>query len=417
MAIPLPGAANLGFMSTCSGSAPTSRDGIVIAGGGLAGQRCAESLRRGGYERAVRIVCSEPRRPYDRPPLSKELLTDRAWDDRLPYRPERWYEDQSVDLLLGVSATTLDPGAHWLTLSDGAKLRYERLLICTGSRPRILPLLAGYRNVSVLRTVDDARELREVLGGRPRLAVIGAGFIGLEIAATARRLGADVTVVEAAAFPLAGVLGPRLGSWFAEFHRAEGVDVRTGVTVDRVCSDGAIRDLRLSDGSVVAVDHVLVGAGVEPNVAWLADSGLDVSRGVPVGVDGRTAIEDVFAAGDVAATFDSALGRCVPGSHWEAAARQGARVGRAMLGLDSGPTPISSFWTDQYGLRIQYVGNTRRGDSIEIDGDPNGLDFTAIFTREGRAVAALLVNRPRALPATRELIEKGRRNGLPGTNR
>ena len=417
MAISLPGAANLGFMSTCSGSAPTSRDGIVIAGGGLAGQRCAESLRRGGYERAIRIVCSEPRRPYDRPPLSKELLTDRACDDRLPYRPERWYEDQSVDLLLGVSAAALDPGAHRLTLSDGAKLRYERLLICTGSRPRTLPLLAGYPNVSVLRTVDDARELRVVLGGRPRLAVIGAGFIGLEIAATARRLGAEVTVVEAAAFPLSGLLGPRLGSWFAKLHRAEGVDLRTGVTVDRVRSNGTIRDLRLSDGSVVAVDHVLVGAGVEPDVAWLADSGLDARHGVPIDANGRTAVEDVFAAGDAAATFDSACGRYRSGSHWEAAARQGARVGRAMLGFDSGPTPISSFWTDQYGLRIQYVGNARRGDSIEIDGDPNGLDFTAIFTRDGRAVAALLVNRPRALPATRELIEKGRRNGLPGTNR
>jgi 3-phenylpropionate/trans-cinnamate dioxygenase ferredoxin reductase component len=417
MAISLLGAANLGFMSTCTATAARSRDGIVIAGGGLAGQRCAESLRRGGYEHAIKMVCSEPRRPYDRPPLSKELLSDRAYDDRLPYRPERWYEDQSVDLLLGVRAAALDHRAHRLTLSDGAKLRYERLLICTGSRPRTLPLLASYPNVSVLRTVDDAMELREVLGGRPRLAVIGAGFIGLEIAASARRLGADVTVVEAAPFPFSGVLGPRVGSWFAELHRAEGVDVRTGVAVDRVRSNAAVRDLRLSDGSVVAVDHVLVGAGVQPDVAWLADSGLDASRGVPVNADGRTAIEDVFAAGDAAARFDSARGRYVSGSHWEAAARQGMRAGRAMLGLDPGPTPVSSFWTDQYGLRIQYVGNARPGDCVEIDGDPNGRNFTAIFTRDGRAVAAVLVDRPRALPATRELLEKGTRDGLPGTNR
>ena len=381
MAIPLPGAANLEFMSTCSGSAPTSRDGIVIAGGGLAGQRCAESLRRGGYERAVRIVCSEPHRPYDRPPLSKELLADPACDDPLPYRPERWYEDQSVDLLLGVSAAALDPGERRLTLSDGAKLRYEQLLICTGAAADAAAA-RGYatsRCCAPSTTQGVARSARR----RPSLAVIGAGFIGLEIAATARSLGADVTIVEAAACPLVGVLGPRLGSWFAELHRAEGVDVRTGVTVERVRSEGAIRDLRLSDGSVVAVDHVLVGAGIEPDVAWLAGSGLDVSRGVPVDVNGRTAIEDVFAAGDAAATFDSALGRHVPGSHWEAAARQGARVGRAMLGLDSGPAPPTSFWTDQYGLRIQYVGDGRRGDSIEIDGDPDGRNFTAIFSRGG----------------------------------
>ena len=246
--------------------------------------------------------------------------------------------------------------------------------------------------------------------------MIGAGFIGLEIVATARGLGADVTVIEAAEHPLVGVLGARLGSWFARLHRAEGVDVRTGVTVDRVHSNGAVHGLRLSDGSVVAVDHVLVGAGVVPDVAWLADCGLDARHGVPVDVDGRTDMDHVFAAGDAAATFDPGCGRYVPGSHWEAAARQGARVGRVILGLDPGPAPTTSFWTDQYGLRIQYVGNGRRANSIEIDGDPDGRDFTAIFSVDGRAIAALLVDRPRALPATRKLIEKGAQSVLPGTH-
>jgi NADPH-dependent 2,4-dienoyl-CoA reductase/sulfur reductase-like enzyme len=407
MAISLLAAAKLDAMTAWMRRRVTPSDGIVIAGGGLAGQRCAETLRRGGYERAVRLVCSEPHRPYDRPPLSKELLVDAACDDRLPYRPARWYPDEAVDLLLGVSATELDPAARRLALSDGTVLRFEQLLIATGGRPRTLPLLAGYSNVSVLRTLDDARALREVLAVRPRLAVIGAGFIGLEIAATARSLGVEVTIVEAAACPLIGVLGPRLGGWFAELHRAEGVDVRTGVTVERVHSNGAVRALRLSDGSVVAVDHLLVGAGIEPDVGWLAGCGLDVSRGVPVDVNGQTAIEHVFAAGDAAATFDSGCGRHVPGSHWEAAARQGARVGRMMLGLDPGPAPPTSFWTDQYGLRIQYVGSGRTAESIEIDGDLDARNFAAVFSRAGRAVAVLLVDRPRALPAARNLIEKG----------
>jgi 3-phenylpropionate/trans-cinnamate dioxygenase ferredoxin reductase component len=387
---------------------PAASDGIVIAGGGLAGQRCAEALRRGGYERAIKVVCAENHRPYDRPPLSKELLTGAIHDTRLSYRAAEWYREQAVDLLLGVRAAALRPVTRRLTLSDGTALRYEQLLICTGGRPRTLPTLAGYDNVSVLRTLDDSRLLREVLVAGGRLAVIGAGFIGLEVAASARRLGLEVTLVEAAGAPLVGILGPQLGGWFMQLHRAEGVDVRTGVTVDRVQSNGAVRALRLSDGAAVGVDHVVVGAGIEPEVDWLADSGLDTSCGVPIDAHGRTALERVFAAGDAAATFDQSLGRHVPGSHWEAAGRQGARAARVMLGLDPGEEPVTSFWTDQYGLRIQYVGNARMADSVEIDGDPEARDFTATFSRAGRAVAALLVNRPRYLPAARTLIKKGR---------
>jgi len=386
----------------------TPNDGIVVAGGGLAGQRCAETLRREGFERAIRLVCSEPHRPYDRPPLSKELLTDAAFDTRLPYRPAGWYGRESIDLLLGVSAARLDPAERRLELSDDTALRYEQLLICTGGRPRSLPVLAGYDNGSVLRTLDDARSLRQVLSSRPRLAVIGAGFIGLEIAATARRLGVDVTLVEAAGCPLAGVLGAKLGGWFARLHADEGVDVRAQVTVDRVKANGVVRALCLSDGSSVEVDHVLVGTGIDPDVCWLVGSGLDVTRGVPVDVHGRTEIERVFAAGDAAATFDQSCGRHVPGSHWEAAGRQGACVARVMLGRDPGAQPLTGFWTDQYGLRIQYVGQGRLADSIEIDGNPETRNFTATFYRAGRAVAALLVDRSRALPAARKLIEKGR---------
>jgi NADPH-dependent 2,4-dienoyl-CoA reductase/sulfur reductase-like enzyme len=383
-------------------------DGIAIVGGGLAGQRCAETLRRSGYDRPVRLVCLEPHRPYDRPPLSKGFLTDSACDAELPYRSTDWYREHVVDLLIGVGAAGLDPVDRRLALSDGSILGFEKLLIATGGRPRTLPMLGGFDNVSVLRTLDDARLLREVLARNARLTVVGAGFIGLEIAATARRLGVEVALVEAASFPLVGVLGAELGGWFARLHQAEGVDVRTDVTVDRVSSNGSVRSLRLSDGSVLETDHVVVGTGIEPDVGWLADSGLDVSRGVPVDVHGRTAIEHIFAAGDAAATFDRELACHVPGSHWEAAGRQGARAARAMLGLEPGPAPPTSFWTDQYGLRIQYVGQSRGADSIEIDGDPETRNFSAIFSRAGSAVAALLVDRPQSLPAARRLIEKGR---------
>ena len=384
-------------------------DGIVIAGGGLAAQRCAEVLRRGGYPRPIRVICAEPHLPYDRPPLSKELLTDPGRDAELGFRPPDWYQEHSVDLLLGVSAVGLEPAERRLRLSDGAELRYDRVLIATGGRPLTLPIVSGYDNVSVLRSLADARALREALYAGVRLAVIGAGFIGLEVAATARRLGLEVTLIEGAPCPLASLLGVRLGDWFARLHRAEGVDVRTGATVDRVQANGHLRALCLSDGTIVPAEHVVVGTGIAPEVSWLAGSGLDVSRGVPVDPNGRTAIDRVFAAGDAAATFDESSGTHVPGSHWEAAGRQGARAGRLMLGLDPGPAPLTSFWTDQYGLRIQYIGRSRGADRIEIDGDLGGRNFTATFSRAGRAVAALLVDRPRCLPAARQSIEKGRR--------
>jgi 3-phenylpropionate/trans-cinnamate dioxygenase ferredoxin reductase subunit len=393
-------------MTTANGHG-TARDPIVIVGGGLAAQRCAETLRRAGYEGAVRMVCAEPRAPYDRPPLSKQLLLGAVTGASLAYRPDTWYAEHDIDLLLGVAASALVPGERRLSLSTGDTLRYARLLIATGSRPRTLPALAGYDNVSVLRTVDDAIALREILATAPRLAVVGAGFIGLEVAASARALGAHVTMVEAAWCPLEGVLGRTLGGWFTELHRGEGVEVIGGTTVERVVGNGRVERLECANGRVVEVDHVLAGVGVRSDTDWLAGSGLDTTLGVPVDRDGRTEIETVFAAGDAAATLDPVLGRHVPGSHWEAAGRQGSRVAQAMLGLDPDPAPLTSFWTDQYGIRIQYIGRGHPSDLVHIDGDPAARCFTATFVRAGRPVAALLVDRRRHLPALRQLIEKG----------
>ena len=380
---------------------------ILIVGGGLAGQRCAETLRRMGYEGAVKMVCGEPRPPYDRPPLSKQLLLGSVTGESLAYRPTGWYEQHDIDLLLGVRATALLPGERRLSVSTGGTLRYARLLIATGSRPRTLPVLAGYDNVSVLRTIDDATILRDVLATRPRLAVVGAGFIGQEVAASARAAGAQVTIVEAAGCPLEGVLGPRLGGWFSDLHRAEGVDVVTGTTVDRVVGNGRVERLYLSNGRMIEADHVVVGVGVCSDTDWLAGGALATPSGIPADPNGRTEIDTIFAAGDAAATFDPVLGRHVPGSHWEAAGRQGMRAARMMLGLEPGPVPLTSFWTDQYGIRIQYLGRAQPADEVQIDGEPTERSFTATFSRGGRPVAALLVDRARALPAVRELIEKG----------
>lgn len=382
-------------------------DGMVIVGGGLAAQRCVETLRRQGHGGPIRMVCAERHRPYDRPPLSKQLLAPHANVASPAFRPVEWYEHEAVDLLLGTSATSLDPGLRRIGLSDGSSLSYDWLLIATGSRPRSLPGLQGYANVSTLRTLDDCLALRHALGQEPRLVVIGAGFIGQEVAAAARKLGLSVTMIEAASAPLVGVLGPALGDWFTRFHRAEGVDVLTGRTVNELVGNRSVQALRLSDGRTLPADHVVVGVGVAPDISWLSESGLGTPAGVLADAHGRTGADRVLCAGDAAATFDPLVGGHVPGSHWEAAGRQGARAARLMLGLDPGPAPMTSFWTDQYGTRIQYIGHARLADSVEVDGDLGGRSFSVTFYRSRTAVGALMVNRPRALPALRTLIEKG----------
>jgi 3-phenylpropionate/trans-cinnamate dioxygenase ferredoxin reductase component len=382
------------------------RDGIVIAGGGLAAQRASETLRRRGYAGSIRMVCAEPHLPYDRPPLSKGILTGEISDESVRFRPAAWYEDNAVDPLMDVSTTDLSTKERRVGLSDGTTLRYDRLLIATGSRPRALPMLAGYENVSELRTIDDAQRLRRALGAGMQLTVVGAGFIGMEVASTARKLGAEVTMIEAAPSPVFGVLGEQLGTWFAKVHRDEGVEVITDRTVIGVRGDGAVSSLRLSDGRVIETDHVIAGVGVQPNVEWLAGSGL-ANGGVTVTVHGQTDADGVFAAGDAAATYDHRVGRHVAGSHWEAAGRQAVRAARSMLGLEPGTVELSSFWTDQYGIRIQYLGNAALADAIVIDGDPERRNFTATFTQQASPVAALLVDRQRSLPAMRKLINPG----------
>ena len=379
---------------------------ILIVGGGLAAQRAADTLRRAGHDGPLTMVCAEPHRPYDRPPLSKEVLTGAHAHDGVFFRAEDWYRDKDVELVIGTAATQLRRRERRIVLADGSELPYDKLLIATGSRPRTLPAFDGFENVSVLRTLDDSLALGAALRAGGRVAVIGAGFIGQEVAAGARKLGLDVTMVEAAPSILGHVLGEEVGDWFADLHRSEGVDVVLGHHVRQVVGNGRVQALELSDGTTVDVDHVVVGVGVDPDTEWLSGSGLAPS-GIEVDDAGRTVDENVFAAGDVAAAFDPVLGRHVPGSHWEAASRQGARAARAMLGLEPGRAPISSFWTDQYGLRIQYLGRAPLADDIAIDGSPGEQDFAVIYRRAGRPLAALLVNRPAALPEMRRMLETG----------
>jgi NADPH-dependent 2,4-dienoyl-CoA reductase/sulfur reductase-like enzyme len=376
-------------------------DGIVIAGGGLAAQRCAETLRAQGHGGPIRIVCGEPELPYDRPPLSKELLAGTVDDAALAFRSRPWYAEAGVDVIVGDRAVQLRPAGRRLELASGRSLAYDRLLIATGAAPRRLPGAGAFENVHVLRTLADARGLRDALVPGARLAVIGAGFIGQEVAATARARGVQVTLVEALSAPLAPILGAEIGGWFAAMHAAEGVDVRVGAGVAGLRGTSAATAIELADGAAVACDTVVVGIGVAPDTEWLAGSGLPHRGGVPADASGRTAIPGVWAAGDTANPFDPRRGEHRRSEHWEGAVQAGRAAARDMLGLAAAPSPPPSFWSDQYGVRIQYVGDAAGHDAVEIDGDLGARDATVLFLRGGRPAAALLVGRPRALPSVR----------------
>ncbi|MFN8161127.1 MAG: FAD-dependent oxidoreductase [Solirubrobacterales bacterium] len=379
--------------------------GVLIVGGGLAAQRCAETLRRRGYEGPVRILGAESEAPYDRPPLSKEVLAGRMGPEQTAFRGSDWYEDNAVELILSRSADRLDTVGRRVELDDGMSLSYGKLLIATGASPRRLGFLEGYGNVHALRTAADAKRLRDELARAARLAVVGAGFIGQEVAATARSAGLEVIVIEALETPLEGVLGAEVGRWFATLHSDQGVELRLGARLEGAVGNGSVEQLVLAGGERVDCDAVVVGVGSVPAAAWLEGSGLDPG-GVRTDTAGRTGIPDVFAAGDVACSFDPRFGSHARSEHWDAASWEGAAVARAILGEYPGTPPLPGFWSDQYGLRVHYVGHAHRSDAVYVEGQMSSRDFVAVYTRSGLPVAGLAVGRPRAIPKLRKQIDE-----------
>jgi NADPH-dependent 2,4-dienoyl-CoA reductase/sulfur reductase-like enzyme len=371
--------------------------GVVIVGAGLAGQRCCEALRGHGSEGPIRLVGDERHRPYDRPPLSKALLAGRAEPAHVALRPAAWYAERGVELLLGTRAAGLEPVARQVVMADGARIDYQHLVIATGGAPRMLPGLGGRANVHTLRTLDDALALRTALAPGLRLVVVGAGLVGLEVAATAHALGAAVTVLEAAMAPLAAVLGPRIGTWMADLHAAAGVEVLTGARIETAHGDARITALALAGGRRLACDAILVAVGMAPATGWLASGGL-APGAIAVDAAGRTALPHVYAAGDATGA-----------GHWEAAARQGAAVAATVAGLAAPAPGPTGFWSDQHGVRLQFAGTAAGHDRVQVEGDPAVGDARALFLRGGRPTGGLLVGRPRELPALRRLLHDAHR--------
>lgn len=376
---------------------------VTVVGASLAGVSAARALRAQGFDGRLTIIGAEPHSPYDRPPLSKGFLT--APDAPEPDPLLQDGEDLDVDWRLGHRATALDVATHTVTLQDGTPITADAVVLATGARARRLPGTDRLTGVHVLRTVDDARALRVELAAGGPLVVVGAGFIGAEVAASARSLGLDVTVVEAQATPLSGPLGASMGAAVAGLHADHGVHLRTGLGVSRLVGDGRVEAVELTDGTRVPAAAVVVGIGAEPDVDWLAESGLDVAGGVRTDATGATGAPGVVAVGDCARPYDVHLDRHVRAEHWTHALQQPATAAATLLGAPAPYTAVPYVWSEQYGLHVQLAGWTAGADEpTVVHGSVAERSFVATYERAGQLVAVLGVGAPKPFTTWRRAL-------------
>ncbi|MCV7075431.1 NAD(P)/FAD-dependent oxidoreductase [Mycobacterium szulgai] len=369
---------------------------FVIVGGGLAGAKAVEALQDNNFDGQVILIADEEQLPYERPPLSKEYLAGKKTLADFTVHDSGWYRDHDVDLRLSMGATTVDPAAHTVGLADDSTVRYDKLLLATGSasrRPSILGSDAA--GVHYLRNYDDAAALNSVLAEGSSLAVVGAGWIGLEVAAGARQRGVNVTVVEAAPQPLQAALGEQVGEIFATLHREHGVDLRLGAQVEKISTQsGKATGLRLADGSEVGADAVLVAVGAKPNVELAERAGLSLGDGgVLVDASLRTSDPDIYAVGDIAAAQHPLFGTRIRTEHWANALKQPAVAVAGMLGRPGEYAELPYFFTDQYDLGMEYVGYAPSFDRVVFRGDVAKREFVAFWLDgDSRVLAGMNVN-------------------------
>lgn len=367
---------------------------IVIVGGGLAAGTAVAALRDAGYDGDVVLHAAEPHLPYERPPLSKGYLTGDAEADSMLVHPSSWYAENNVEVRTGSRVERIDADAHTVT-AGGATESFDRLLIATGAFPRHLAAAdESGAPVAYLRTREDSDRLRSAFTPGHRIAVLGGGFLGLEVAAAARAAGADVTVLEALDLPLLRVLGPEIGAVFADLHREHGVDLRLGAKVTGFDGDGRRARLTVDGSADVDADLLVVGIGASPDVALAEAAGLTVDDGILVDERMRTSRPDVFAAGDVARAHHPVLGRSIRVEHWDNAIRQGRVAGSTMAGGDAEATDLPYFFTDQYDLGMEYVGDVGPDgyDEVVVRGDLAKRVFKAYWVSDGLVVAAMQAN-------------------------
>jgi 3-phenylpropionate/trans-cinnamate dioxygenase ferredoxin reductase component len=379
---------------------------FVIVGAGLAGATAATTLRTEGFEGRVVLIGDESHAPYSRPPLSKAVLRSESPVEKTFLRPPTWYADHDIDLRLGTTVTAVDPAARTVTLADGGTVAYDRLLLATGGRPRRLDVPgADLPGVFLLRTIDDALALREHLVDGAPVVVVGAGFIGAEVAASARLLGAEVTMLEIADVPLGRALGPTIGDIYAGIHRERGVELRTGIGIDRIAGDRRVDHVVASDGQVHAATAVLIGVGLAPDLHLAAEAGLEIDNGVLVDDFCETSARGVYAAGDIANHPNPYLGHRVRLEHWQNAQHQGAAAARNMFGKERPFHEVPWVWSDQYEHNLQLTGYPDAADQVIVRGDVDRRDFSAFYLRDGRLTGAVAVNRPQDVREARTMVQ------------
>jgi 3-phenylpropionate/trans-cinnamate dioxygenase ferredoxin reductase subunit len=388
---------------------------FAIVGAGLAGAKAAEALRSQGFDGRIVLLGAERHRPYERPPLSKGYLQGSAPLDSVFVHPPGWYAEHRIDLRPATTVTAVDRGRHELSTDDGSRLRYDKLLLATGARPRELPVPgADHPRVLYLRSLDDSDRLHARLRPGARIVIIGGGWIGLETAAAARVAGAHVVVLEHAELPLLPVLGHRIARVFADLHTEHGVDLRCSVTVAAIdfnaADPAAAGAVLLADGTRIAADAVIVGVGAAPNVELARSCGLEVDNGIVVDQHLRTSDDNIVAAGDVANAYHPLLGRRIRVEHWANALHQPVVAAKTLLGETAAYDRLPYFFTDQYDLGMEYTGYAEPGDTekVVVRGDAATRTFIAFWLHQDRVVAAMNVNTWDVTEPIGHLIRSGR---------
>ena len=383
---------------------------FVIVGASLAGAKAAETLREEGFDGRVVLLGEETERPYERPELSKGFLLGKKPADKLYVHPADYYAGHDIELRTSTTVTALDPGAHEVVLNRGERLGYDRLLLATGASPRRFPVAgADLPGVVYLRQMGESDDLRTAIQGASRVVVVGAGWIGSEVAACARMLGAEASMIAPEAVPLERVLGPEVGAVYRDLHADKGVDLHLSTGVDRIEGTDAATGVRTSDGTLVEGDLVVVGIGAAPRDELARAAGLEVDNGVLTDEHLRTSDPDIYAAGDVANAMNPFYGKRIRVEHWANALNQGPVAARNMLGAGTAYTKVPYFYSDQYDFGMEYNGYATEWDRVVFRGDPASREFLVFWVRDGQVLAGMNANIWDQADGIKALVRSGAR--------
>ncbi len=398
-------------MSTLNGFG--MQETIVIVGAGQAGAQVAQSLRQGGFEGPIRMIGNEAAAPYQRPPLSKKYLLGEIGPEALLLRPSAFYTTQKIDLIPGTTVTSVDRAGKRVVLANGDSISYDKLVLATGTRARQAAIKGcDLDGVMTLRTIEDVDAIRDRLLAGNNIAIIGAGYIGLEVAAVASQLGKHVTVIEAQDRPMKRVVSPFISDFYSALHRENGVELRLGTGVEALVGETSVSGVKIEGGEVVPADLVLIAVGAEPNGELAEEAGLETDNGIIVDGGGLTSDENIYAAGDCTRFFSHRYGRSVRMESVQNAIDQGKIVAQALLGEDVDYDPMPWFWSDQYDVKLQIAGLSEGYDDTRTVGEPADNKFYVAYLKAGQLIAVDSVNSPRSHMMARRVIGEEWRDGL-----